>query len=123
MSCFLKSDQLKLFGIKEFREVYDPENRACGISLARLSPRLLLLCAWNSSDIYLSPNEMARMSKSKIKGEIKASSRLNGGVNQVLIRSTQKGPDGHEGTAVLLAMLGTKMEGIWHCSSALKNLA
>ena len=36
-----KSDQLKVFGIEECREVDDPENRACEISLARLSPRLL----------------------------------------------------------------------------------
>ena len=46
-----KSDQLRLIGIREGREVGererererdDPENRACEISLARLSPRLLL---------------------------------------------------------------------------------
>ena len=36
-----KSDQLKVFGIEECREVDDPENRACEISLARLSLRLL----------------------------------------------------------------------------------
>ena len=36
-----KSDQLKLFGIRECREVGDSENRACEISLARLSSRLL----------------------------------------------------------------------------------
>ena len=35
------------------RERDDPENRACEISLARLSPRLPLLCGGNSSDIYL----------------------------------------------------------------------
>mgnify|MGYP004291996139 CR=1 FL=1 len=48
-----KFDQLKLSGIRECREVGDSENRACEISLARLSPRLLLLCGGNSSDIYL----------------------------------------------------------------------
>ena len=36
-----KFDQLKLSGIRECREVGDSENRACEISLARLSPRLL----------------------------------------------------------------------------------
>ena len=36
-----KFDQLKRSGIKECREVGDSENRACEISLARLSPRLL----------------------------------------------------------------------------------
>ena len=30
-------DQLKLSGIKDYREVGDSENRACEISLARLS--------------------------------------------------------------------------------------
>ena len=36
-----KFDQLKLSRIRECREVGDSENRACEISLARLSPRLL----------------------------------------------------------------------------------
>ena len=36
-----KFDQLELSGIRECREVGDSENRACEISLARLSPRLL----------------------------------------------------------------------------------
>ena len=49
----MEFNQLKLSGIRECREVGDSENRACEISLARLSPRLSLLCGGNSSDIYL----------------------------------------------------------------------
>ena len=37
----MEFNQLKLSGIRECREVGDSENRACEISLARLSPRLL----------------------------------------------------------------------------------
>ena len=38
---FQVRSQLKLSGIRECREVGESENRACEISLARLSPRLL----------------------------------------------------------------------------------
>ena len=44
-----KSDQLKLSGIRECREVGDSENHACEKSLARLSPRLLL-GQWESEE-------------------------------------------------------------------------